>query len=168
MKNSEVRLTHEFVENIPDNLDESKIYVSIPYATVAHKCCCGCGKEVITPLSPTDWKFIFDGQSFSLDPSIGNWSFDCKSHYWIKNNKVIWAFAWSEKRIERGRTFDRLVKNEYFESENILLSTMENKNISSKKSLLSGLRNKWKYYLDTSPLFKSSSRLIRNEDKFKP
>src|SRR5712692_8520000 len=27
---------------------------SMAYATVAHKCCCGYGKEVVTPLTPTD------------------------------------------------------------------------------------------------------------------
>jgi Family of unknown function (DUF6527) len=34
---------------------------------------------------------IFDGRSISLDPSIGNWGFQCRSHYWIKNNRVVWA-----------------------------------------------------------------------------
>ena len=80
----ELILRHEFVEFIPDKLADGVVYVSIPYATVAHKCCCGCGMEVVTPLSPTDWELIFDGESISLDPSIGNWSFDCKSHYWIR------------------------------------------------------------------------------------
>jgi Family of unknown function (DUF6527) len=68
-------LTHEFVEYIPDELKDGVLYVSMPFATVAHKCCCGCGKEVVTPLSPTDWTLIFDGKSITLDPSIGNWSF---------------------------------------------------------------------------------------------
>jgi hypothetical protein len=87
----EVVLIHEFVEFIPDDLKEGTIYVSMTYATVAHKCCCGCGNLVITPLSPTDWKLIFDGKSISLDPSIGNWNFACQSHYWIRRNRVIWA-----------------------------------------------------------------------------
>jgi hypothetical protein len=65
-------LTHEFVEFIPDAIEEGKIYVSIGYATAIHKCACGCGREVVTPLSPTDWKLIFDGKTVSLDPSIGN------------------------------------------------------------------------------------------------
>ena len=62
----ELVLRHEFVEFIPDKLVDGVIYVSIPYATVAHKCCCGCGMEVVTPLSPTDWELIFDrGVDFS-------------------------------------------------------------------------------------------------------
>src|SRR6266436_4735734 len=92
-------LAHEFVEYIPDELKDGTLYVSMPFATVAHKCCCGCGKEVVTPLSPTDWKLIFDGKSISLDPSIGNWSFECQSHYWIRGSTVKWAQQWSREEI---------------------------------------------------------------------
>jgi len=111
----ETTLTHEFVEFIPDDLKEGVVYVSIPYATVAHKCCCGCGKEVVTPLSPTDWKLIFDGNTISLHPSIGNWSFPCRSHYWIRNNRVQWAEKWSQERIDAGRSYDRRAKETYFD-----------------------------------------------------
>src|ERR1700739_3308968 len=106
-------VTHEFVEFIPDTLEEGKLYISIAYATVAHKCCCGCGREVVTPLSPTDWKLIFDGKTISLDPSIGNWSFTCKSHYWIRNNRVRWAVQWSQEQIDGGRSRDRFAKKTY-------------------------------------------------------
>jgi hypothetical protein len=110
----EKSLAHEFVEFIPDVLEEGKIYVSIEYATVVHKCCCGCGKEVVTPLSPTDWKLIFNGKTISLDPSIGNWSFPCRSHYWIRNNRVRWAEQWSQARIDAHRAHDRWAKDKYF------------------------------------------------------
>lgn len=110
----EMTLTHEFVEYIPDRLEDGTIYVSIAFATVAHKCCCGCGNEVITPLSPTDWTLIFDGQSISLDPSIGNWNFACRSHYWIKRNRVILAPRWSQQKINAGRAHDYLTKERYF------------------------------------------------------
>jgi hypothetical protein len=106
----EIVLKHEFVEFIPDKLEDGIVYVSIPYATVAHKCCCGCGMEVVTPLSPTDWKLIFDGETISLDPSIGNWSFDCKSHYWIRRDRVRWAERWSREKIEAARTYERIVR----------------------------------------------------------
>ena len=107
-------LTHEFVEFTPDDLNSGVIYVCVQYATVAHKCCCGCGKEVVTPLSPTDWKLIFDGKSITLDPSIGNWSLECQSHYWIRCNRVLWAPRWSQERIEAGRTRDRFAKERYY------------------------------------------------------
>jgi hypothetical protein len=105
---------YEFVEFIPDQLAEGTVYVSIAYATVVHSCASGCGKEVVTPLGPTDWQLIFDGESISLTPSIGNWSFPCQSHYWIRRNKVIWAPRWSRTQIERGRARDRAMKDRYF------------------------------------------------------
>ena len=103
-------LKHEFVEFIPDELASSTIYISIAFATVAHRCCCGCGSEVVTPLSPTDWKLTFDGETVSLYPSIGNWSFPCQSHYWIDRNGIRWAEQWSEERIAGGRARDAAVK----------------------------------------------------------
>lgn len=110
-------LTHEFVDFIPDKLKDGTIYVSVAYATAAHKCCCGCGREVVTPLSPTDWKLIFDGESISLDPSIGNWNFPCQSHYWIEGNKVLWARRWSEKEIKAGRESDSRAKANYYNND---------------------------------------------------
>jgi hypothetical protein len=70
----------------------------------------------VTPLSPTDWKLIYDGKSVTLDPSFGNWSFACKSHYWIRGGKVRWAGAWSQEEIDAGRANDRLAKERYFQS----------------------------------------------------
>lgn len=103
-----MKLTHRFVASVPDQLEDGVIYVSIEFATVIHKCCCGCGKEVVTPLSPTDWRLVFDGQTISLYPSIGNWSFPCQSHYWIRNSGVEWAPKWSKKQIEAARKGDEV------------------------------------------------------------
>lgn len=107
-------LVHRFVDYIPDKLDPGTIYVSIEHAVVAHNCCCGCGLEVVTPLAPTDWKLTFDGDTVSLDPSIGNWSFPCRSHYWITNSKVHWAPRWTTDRIDRARQLDISLKAHYF------------------------------------------------------
>lgn len=103
-------INYAFVDAIPDALEERTIYVSIDFATAAHKCCCGCGHEVVTPLSPTDWKITHDGVSVSLSPSIGNWSFPCRSHYWIVRNEVRWAAQWTQEQIEAGRAADRRAK----------------------------------------------------------
>lgn len=108
--------TYEFVDYIPDDLKDGTLYVSVAFATAVHKCCCGCGREVVTPLSPTDWKLIFDGETISLDPSIGNWNFPCQSHYWIRHNKVMWAPRLSQKEIKTGRYYDRLAKERYFDN----------------------------------------------------
>ena len=107
-------LAYEFVKSVPKNLEEWTLYVSMDYATVAHKCCCGCGREVVTPLSPTDWKLIYDGESISLTPSIGNWSYQCRSHYWIDKSTVRWADQWSREEIEAGRTHDRHAKQRHY------------------------------------------------------
>ena len=109
-----MKLIHKFVKNVPNELEDGIVYISIEYSTAIHKCCCGCGKEVVTPFSPTDWKLIFDGETISLCPSIGNWSFDCQSHYWITNNKVEWAPMWTKKQIKRGRKKDNLDKKIYY------------------------------------------------------
>lgn len=92
-----------FVEFIPEVLEEGILYITIKYCTAVHKCVCGCGNRVVTPLSPTDWKLIFDGKTVSLSPSIGNWNFDCKSHYWISRNSVKYARKWSDIEITEGR-----------------------------------------------------------------
>ena len=107
-------LNPEFVQYIPDELEEGTIYISIEFATAVHRCCCGCGNKVVTPLSPTSWKLIFDGESISLDPSIGNWSFPCQSHYWIERNSVEWARKWSQKEINSGRARDARLKEKYY------------------------------------------------------
>jgi hypothetical protein len=101
---------HEFVETIPDHLQEGVIYISIPYATALHRCLCGCGSEIVTPLSPTDWELTFNGKAISLSPSIGNWSYECQSHYWIRRNRVHWSHRMSTRQIERVREKDRLEK----------------------------------------------------------
>lgn len=46
----ETVLKHEFVEFIPDELEQGTIYVSIRFATASHRCLCGCGNKVVTPI----------------------------------------------------------------------------------------------------------------------
>jgi hypothetical protein len=43
----------------------------------------------VTPFTPTDWRMTFDGESVSLDPSVGNWNQKCRSHYVIRRNRVL-------------------------------------------------------------------------------
>lgn len=110
----EILLTIEFVEFIPEQLQERTLYVSEKYGTAVHKCCCGCGREVVTPLSPTGWRLTCDGKSVSLFPSVGNWSLPCQSHYFITKNKVVWAPKWSKERIARGRVQEARVRGQYY------------------------------------------------------
>ena len=106
-------LRHEFVEYVPEVLDDGVLYVSLKNATIVHKCCCGCTNEVVTPLSPTDWQITFDGESISLNPSIGNWSFRCQSHYWIRHNRIEWDRRWSPGQIEQNRRLSHIHRDKH-------------------------------------------------------
>lgn len=108
-------LKHEFVEFIPEILAERTIYVSLKYSTAVHRCCCGCGLEVVTPLGPTGWRLIRHARTISLHPSIGNWSFPCQSHYWIRQNQVHWAPRWNRQQIESGRAYDLAAKQDFYD-----------------------------------------------------
>lgn len=107
-------ITFKFVEFIPENIEEGILYISIEYCTAIHKCACGCSNEVVTPLSPTDWELTFNGKTVSLSPSIGNWNFECKSHYFITRSKIRHAKRWKEWEIDQGRKEDHDKKREYF------------------------------------------------------
>jgi hypothetical protein len=66
------------------------------------------------PLTPVDWRVTYDGETISLDPSIGNWSLDCRSHYWIRRGRVEWAPAWSDEKIAEGRSQHRGLRARFF------------------------------------------------------
>jgi hypothetical protein len=106
-------LEHKFVEFIPEQVEEGILYITIEYRTAVHKCVCGCGNKVVTPITPTDWKLTFDGKTVSLYPSIGNWNFPCRSHYWIQRNAIEHSYKWSDKEIESGRKKDTKRKKKY-------------------------------------------------------
>jgi hypothetical protein len=107
-------IEHEFVDFIPAHRAERKIYVSIEYATAVHNCFCGCGSKVVTPISPTGWQLTFDGDTISLYPSVGSWGLPCRSHYWIDQDKAVWAGDMSQSDIDRGRRRDRFAREAYF------------------------------------------------------
>lgn len=106
-----------YVDAIPATIADGVLYVSTAYGTAVHKCCCGCGQEVVTPLGPTDWSVTVDGEAVTMYPSIGNWSFPCKSHYWISRGQIRWAEQWSEEQIWLGRRRDRCAKLSYYEEQ---------------------------------------------------
>jgi hypothetical protein len=110
-------LKPEFVDFVPPDLEEGVLYVSMNYGTAIHLCACGCGEKAVTPLTPTDWKLIFDGETVSLWPSVGNWSFDCRSHYVVKKNKIRWAEDWSRSKVRANRDRQHGEKQRYFEKQ---------------------------------------------------
>ena len=112
MKHKMIR--HEFVVLIPDIIDEGVLYISTTYATATHKCGCGCGEIVVTPIGSIWWTLIWNGKTITLDPSIGSWNLPCKSHYWIKENKIVWANKWNALEIKEGSVWDRIAKAVYY------------------------------------------------------
>ena len=108
------RLAHEFVEYVPENVEEGILYISIPFRVAVHLCFCGCGVEVATPISPADWQLTFDGNTVSLWPSIGNWGLRCRSHYWIEEDQIVWAAAWTKKQIASARLRDKQLLEQRF------------------------------------------------------
>lgn len=82
-------LQNRFVEFMPSEIVEGVLYISLEYKTVIHKCPCGCGNKIITPILPTQWTFFYNGEGVTLHPSVGNWSLKCQSHYWIRNSAVV-------------------------------------------------------------------------------
>lgn len=111
-----MRLRHEFVEYIPEQLDDRVLYVSMRFGTVVHRCACGCGEEVVTPLGPAEWKLTYDGRRLSLAPSVGNWSFRCRSHYWIDEGRVRWARGFSEDEVALVREEARERRMGYYQT----------------------------------------------------
>jgi hypothetical protein len=62
---------------------------------------------VVTPLYPAKWRVLESNGAVSLNPSVGNWSFPCRSHYWISGNRVQWGGAVSAERIAAVKARDR-------------------------------------------------------------
>lgn len=106
-------IAHEFVEFVPAEREDGVLYISTRYRVATHSCFCGCGRKVVTPLSPAQWALVFDGETVSLVPSIGNWQSPCRSHYWIQRDGVRWAGQWTESQIAAGRERDRLDLERY-------------------------------------------------------
>ncbi len=107
------QLRHRFVETMPDKIEPGVLYISMEYATAAHRCCCGCGEEVVTPFSPAQWRMTFDGDAISLNPSVGNWNLRCRSHYIVRDGRVIDAGAWTDEEIKAGRKRDKDARTKY-------------------------------------------------------
>lgn len=78
-----------FVEFIPDNLEEGKVYISEEHNCSIHNCLCGCGQQTVLPLTKGEWQLIkHDDGKVSFTPSVGNYQFPCGSHYIITKNKA--------------------------------------------------------------------------------
>jgi hypothetical protein len=100
-----------FVEFIPAQLVPGRLYISMEYATVSHLCPCSCGNRVVTPLGQADWKIAFDGR-VSMHPSRGNGQIPCRSHYFIRSDRVIWAAPMTREQTRRAQYRDQAALRE--------------------------------------------------------
>ncbi|NJB82053.1 DUF6527 family protein [Wenyingzhuangia aestuarii] len=110
-------MEHRFVNYIPDYLKENIIYISNNSNIVIHLCACGCKNKVVTPISPIQWSYTYNGESISLSPSIGNWNFDCKSHYWIRDNQIVWAEKWGNGKISEVQKNEQIEIDDFYNKE---------------------------------------------------
>lgn len=101
---------------IPKELSDGILYVSLEYKVAVHRCACGCGSKVTTPLGPAEWSFDEHDGLPSLWPSIGNWQLPCRSHYVIRHGNVQWAGQWSEEKILAGRQHEQARREAYYQS----------------------------------------------------
>ena len=107
-------LEHRFVRHLPEALEPGVLYVSVEFGTASHTCCCGCGEEVVTPFSPVGWRMVFDGETVSLWPSVGNWTLRCRSHYVIECGKIRVAGPWSDEQVAAERRRDKAARDRHF------------------------------------------------------
>lgn len=85
------RIEPIFVNRIPSEIEEGKLYIALECNTIIHKCACGCGEIISTPIDENGWTLSYKDSKVSLSPSIGNWNYECKSHYFIKSNEIEWV-----------------------------------------------------------------------------
>lgn len=105
-----------YIESIPSELEEGVLYISKKYRTTSHLCPCGCGERIALPIKPGGWRLATNSDGLvSLSPSVGNFSVECNSHYFITDNRIEWAREWSEEEIQQGRQADLEVRVNHYE-----------------------------------------------------
>lgn len=104
--------TVQFVESFPNELENGVLYVSLTFNTAVHLCACGCGMQTVTKLAPKEWCMTYNGKTISLYPSIGNWGFKCRSHYWVRDNHFVFIDD-RHTQIDQKRKKNRKKKKKY-------------------------------------------------------
>lgn len=96
------RFRHSYNEELPLSIANNIVYVigkKNHLWLLAFKCPCGCENltqlNLLKEASP-QWTFIITKKGWiSISPSIWK-KRDCKSHFHIKNGKIIWARDFEE------------------------------------------------------------------------
>ena len=100
-------ITPKFVEFIPtegEDFISGTVYISMKHGMVVYRCPCGCGGLSEFMLDPIRFRLEYDGTHVSFYPSIGISHLECRSHYWIRNNRIEWCAPlkdWESELAER-------------------------------------------------------------------
>lgn len=94
----EIRHINEILIEGEDKLENGVLYIDDSSPYVEFLCPCGCGRVTMIPtnrnyecIQHPYWDISESNGTVSLSPSIYSTGFDCKSHYFIKENKIIWC-----------------------------------------------------------------------------
>ena len=84
----------EFTDGTP--LQDGVLYVVDNSPYVEYNCPCGCGRVVTLPTKKHSngydgWEFREEDGKVTLSPSVLSSGFDCKSHYFIRGNRIDWC-----------------------------------------------------------------------------
>ena len=77
--------------------DHGELMIGQDKKVIRFLCPCGCGKEIfLTTKEYSDtpgrnWTIKVEDGKVTLHPSINAWRLPCKSHYWIRENRIIWV-----------------------------------------------------------------------------
>ena len=85
----------EFVDEIPEQIQEGILYISFKYGIGVHLCACGCKGKTVTDLQPIwkkGWILKNNQGKITLRPSIGNFNGETPyhAHYYITEGKIEW------------------------------------------------------------------------------
>ena len=88
-----------FVDEVPEELEHGKVYISRIYEVAVHLCACGCGQKTVMPLNQKPlgdyigWLLAEENGVVSFTPSVGNfqWESPYHAHYYITGNQIVWC-----------------------------------------------------------------------------
>ena len=100
-------ITPKFVEFIPTEGKDmilGIVYISMKHGMVVYRCPCGCGGLSEFMLDPIRFRMEYDGSNVTFHPSIGISYLECRSHYWIRDNRIEWCAPmadWESQEAQR-------------------------------------------------------------------
>ena len=76
---------------IPNILLKETFYITKKYSGISYLCPCNCGVETWIPTGSQkyDWELDIKESKVFISPSVLHKT-PCKSHYYIKENKIVW------------------------------------------------------------------------------